>query len=53
MNNVKKTLMSYIEGTDISLRGLSDYSKVKISYKYIFKINDPSEINITGINVIN
>jgi ABC-type multidrug transport system fused ATPase/permease subunit len=46
MNNVKKTLMSYIEGTDTSIRGLSDYSKVKIAYKYVFKIlNTPSEIN--------
>ena len=46
MNNVKKTLMSYIEGTDISIRGLSDYSSVKIAYKYIYKIlNTPSEIN--------
>ena len=46
MNNVKKTLMSYIEGTDISIRGLSDYSKLKVSYKSIFKIlNTNSEIN--------
>ena len=46
MVNVKKTLMSYIEGTDINIRGLSDYSKVKIAYKPIFKIlNTPSEIN--------
>ena len=46
MNNVKKTLMSYIEGTDTIIRGLSDYSKVKIAYKCIFKILEtPSEIN--------
>ena len=46
MNSVKKTLMSYIEGTDISIRGLSDFSSVKVAYKYIFKIlNTPSEIN--------
>ena len=38
--------MSYIEGTDISIRGLSDFSSVKVAYKYIFKIlNTPSEIN--------
>ena len=42
----KKTLMSYIEGADISIRGMSDYSKVKVVYKSIFKIlNTPSEIN--------
>ena len=46
MNNVKKTLMSYIESTDLQIRGLSDYSKVQIAYKYIYKIlNTPSEIN--------
>ena len=46
MINVKKTLMSYIEVSDINIRGLSDYSKVKIAYKPIFKIlNTPSEIN--------
>ena len=46
MNNVKKTLMSYIETTDLQIRGLSDYSKVRIAYKYIYKIlNTPSEIN--------
>ena len=46
MNNVKKTLMSYIEGTDINIRGLSDYSKVKIAYKSIYKLlNTQSEIN--------
>ena len=45
-NNVKKTLMSYIEGTDISIRGLSDYSKLKVAYKSIYKIlNTESEIN--------
>ena len=46
MNNVKKTLMSYIEGTDVSIRGLSDYSKLKVAYKSIYKIlNTESEIN--------
>ena len=46
MNNVKKTLMSYIESTDLQIRGLSDYTKVRIAYKFIYKIlNTPSEIN--------
>ena len=46
MNNVKKTLMSYIEGTDIFIRGISDFSKVKIAYKCIYRIlNTLSEIN--------
>ena len=43
---VKKTLMSYIQGTDINIKGFSDYSKVKVAFKSIFRIfNTPSEIN--------
>ena len=46
MNNVKKTLMSYLETTDITIRGLSDYLKVKNGYKGVFRIlNTKSEIN--------
>ena len=46
MNNVKKTLMSYLETTDITIRGLSDYIKVRNGYKSVFRIlNTTSEIN--------
>ena len=46
MNNVKKTLMSYIEGTDLTIRGISDYSRVKVAYKSIYNIlNTETEIN--------
>ena len=46
MIKVKKTLMSYIQGTDITIKGFSDYSKIKVAYKSIFRIfNIPSEIN--------
>ena len=46
MVSVKKTLMSYIQGTDINIKGFSDYSKVKVAFKSIFRIfNTPSEIN--------
>ena len=38
--------MSYIQGTDLTIKGFSDYSKVKVAYKSIFRIfNIPSEIN--------
>ena len=46
MNNVEKTLMSYLETTDITIRGLSDYIKVKNGYKSVYRIlNIKSEIN--------
>ena len=46
MNNVKKTLMSYLETTDITIRGLSDYIKVRNGYKSVFRIlNTTSAIN--------
>ena len=46
MNNVEKTLMSYLETTDITIRGLSDYIKVKNGYKSVYRIlNTKSEIN--------
>ena len=46
MNNVKKTLMSYLETSDITIRGLSDYIKVRNGYKSVFRIlNTTSEIN--------
>ena len=46
MNNVKKTLMSYLETADITIRGLSDYIKVRNGYKSVFRIlNTISEIN--------
>ena len=46
MNNVKKTLMSYLETSDITIRGLSDFIKVKNGYKGVFRIlNSKSEIN--------
>ncbi len=46
MNNVKKTLMSYLETTDITIRGISDYLKVKNGYKSVYRIlNTKSEIN--------
>ena len=45
MNNVKKTLMSYLETSDITIRGLSDFIKVKNGYKGVFRIlNSKSEI---------
>ena len=46
LNNVEKTLMSYLETTDITIRGLSDYIKVKNGYKSVYRIlNTKSEIN--------
>ena len=46
MNNVKKTLMSYLETTDITKSGLSDYIKVRNGYKSVFRIlNTTSSIN--------
>ena len=46
MNDVKKTLMSYLETTDITIRGLSDYIKVRNGYRSVFRIlNTTSEIN--------
>ena len=46
MNNVKKTLMSYLETTDITIRGLSDFIRVKNGYKSVYRIlNTKSEIN--------
>ena len=46
MNNVKKTLMSYLETTDITIRGLSDFIKVRNGFRSVFRIlNSTSEIN--------
>ena len=46
MNNVKKTLMSYLESTDITIRGLSDFIKVRNGFRSVFRIlNSTSEIN--------
>ena len=46
MNNVKKTLMSYLESTDITIRGLSDLAKVRNGFKSVYRIlNSSTEIN--------
>ena len=46
MNNVEKTLMSYLETTDITIRGLSDYIKIRNGYKSVYRIlTTKSEIN--------
>ena len=37
MNNVKKTLMSYLESTDITIRGLSDLAKVRNGFKSVYR----------------
>ena len=46
INNVKTTILCYINDTDIFLRELANYLIIRLSYKYIFKIlNTNSKIN--------